>query len=149
MKIMSAELTNAEVKYLLELKKFRKSDDDYELPNFGGKLKIPLLSADRKEEFFLYVSSGHIDINRRSFVNVAKKTIPLARIDLAGADHHNPDGTDVSLPHIHIYKERYADKWAYPLPDDFADCVSTYDFLDKFMDYCHIIKRPKIIMELF
>ncbi len=146
---METDLTDFEASHLRGMEKHRKSEDMYKYPDLCGGISIPLVSANKKEEFSLAISRGHIDISRNSFVNVARKAIPLVRLDLAGGMHHNPDGTEIPLPHIHIYKEGFALKWAYPLPKDFANCNSVPEYLDKFMDFCNITKKPKIDMGLF
>ena len=43
----------------------------------------------------------------------------------------------------------HGDKYAYSLPEFFDDCKEPKDFLEKFMDYCHIIKKPIIEEDLF
>ncbi len=146
---MEMELTDIEATHLLEMEKLRKFEDMYKYPDLGGGISIPLVSANKKEEFTLAISRGHIDISRNSFVNVVRKAIPLVRLDLAGGIHRNPDGTEISVPHIHIYKEGFALKWAYSLPKGFKYCNSVYEYLDNFMDFCNITKKPKIDIGLF
>lgn len=45
----------------------------------------------------------------------ARQTIVLARLDF-GAPHRNPDGKEIGVPHLHLYREGYGDKFAYPVP---------------------------------
>jgi len=51
--------------------------------------------------------------------------------------------------HLHIYKEGFGDKYAYPLPEEFIDCKDINDFLEKFMNYCNIVNKPIIEEDLF
>ncbi|MDG6271690.1 DUF6978 family protein [Glaesserella parasuis] len=85
-----------------------------------------------------------------TFQTRARKAIVLVRLDIEGPPHRNPDGEEIICPHIHLYREGYGDKWAYPLPDELKSVLDRpYELLDKFMDYCHIIGKPMIQRELF
>ena len=146
---MSSGLSKEEIDYLLNLEKNCKSSQKYNFPSLGGKIEIELSSTDKKEEFLLDVWRSRIDLTRTKFQNRARNTIPLLRLDINSAPHKNPDGVQLGGTHFHIYREGYGDKFAYPLPDEFADCKSPGEFLEKFMDYCHIIKKPIIEEDLF
>ncbi|KJU85379.1 prophage protein [Candidatus Magnetobacterium bavaricum] len=43
-----------------------------------------------------------------------ERKIILLRLCFGGHPHRNPDDTEISSPHLHRYREGYADKWAYP-----------------------------------
>lgn len=146
---MSDKISKAEIEYLLNLEQNCKSSQKYIFPSLGGKIEIELSSTDKKEDFLLDVWRSHIDLTRTKFQNRARNTIPLVRLDINSAPHKNPDGEQLAGTHLHIYKEGYNDKFAYSLPGEFTDCKSPGDFLEKFMDYCHIIKKPIIEEDLF
>ncbi len=146
---MSSGLSKEEIDYLLNLEKNCKSSQKYNFPSLGGKIEIELSSADKNEDFLLDVWRSHIDLAKTKFQNRARKTVPIVRLDINSAPHKNPDGVHLGGTHFHIYREGYDDKFAYPLPDEFADCKSSRDFLAKFMDYCHIMKKPIIEEDLF
>lgn len=146
---MVTELSQSEIDYLLKLEKHCIEIGKYEFPAQGGKIEIPLVSADRKEEFKLDINRSYINLSKNSFQNRARKTIVLLRLDLGGAPHKNPDGTVIPCPHLHINKEGFGDKVAYPLPDFFKNCENPADFLKLFMDYCHITQLPNIEIGLF
>ncbi len=146
---MGTELIQSEIDYLLKLEKHCIETNKYLFPDQGGKIEIPLVSADRREEFKLDISRSHVNLSKNTFQNRARKTIVLLRLDLGGAPHRNPDGTEIPSPHLHINKEGFGDKVAYPLPDFFKNCVNTEDYLKSFMDYCHITQLPKIEIGLF
>lgn len=146
---MSAELTQNEIEYLLNLEKNYVGTQKFKYPTLGGKLNIQLSSADKNEEFILDVTRSHISLTKNSFQNRARGSVILLRLDLDSAPHRNPDGEIVTGNHLHIYKEGYGDKFAYPLPDNFVKCNDVKDFLQQFMDYCHIINKPIIEEDLF
>jgi hypothetical protein len=112
-------------------------------------LKIPLKSKDQHEEFILDISRGRIALKKSTFQIRTKLTIALARIDIAGAPHRNPDGKEIACPHIHRYRHGAGDKWAEPLPQVFSDPENLLQVLEDFMDFCNFTKKPIIQRELF
>ena len=143
-------LTQQEADALLVLEKYDFSNDEYKFPYLGGSLRLSLQSMDKKETFNLDVTRGYIALEKITFQTRARKAVVLVRLDIDGPPHRNPDGEEIGCPHIHLYREGYGDKWAYPLPDELK-CVldNPYNLLDKFMNYCHIIGKPIIQRELF
>ena len=78
-----------------------------------------------------------------------KKIIPLLRLDI-GVGHRNPDGQEIQGPHLHIYREGYDAKWAYPLPiDKFKNIKDIRATLNDFMKFCNIVDPPNINLGLF
>lgn len=146
---MSAELTQNEIEYLLNLEKNYVGAQKFKYPTLGGKLNIQLSSNDKNEDFILDITRSHISLSKNTFQNRARGVIILLRLDLNPAPHRNPDGKVVTGNHLHVYKEGFGDKYAYPLPEEFIDCKGINDFLDTFMDYCHIINKPIIEEDLF
>ncbi|MDD2173711.1 hypothetical protein N5916_00050 [Glaesserella parasuis] len=143
-------LTQQEADALLTLGKYDFSDGEYKFPYMGGSLRLSLQSMDKKEAFNLDVTRGYIALEKITFQTRARKAVVLVRLDIEGPPHRNPDGEEITCPHIHLYREGYGDKWAYPLPDELKSVLDRpYELLDKFMDYCHIIGKPMIQRELF
>ena len=108
------ELTQAEADILLNMPKRRVSEQEYEF-SLIERIEIRLESTDGREQFLLDLSSGRIDLLKRTFQSRVRVAIVLARLDLGGAPHRNPDGEEIACPHLHVYREGYGDKWAYPL----------------------------------
>ena len=53
--------------------------------------------------------------------------------------HLNPDGTLVSGPHLHVYREGFDDSIAIPLSSVFPELSNdTVELVKAFLDYCHI-----------
>ena len=91
---------------------------------------------------------------RPTFQTRARRTIVLARIDIAGKAHRNLDnyphrpGQRFTGVHIHIYREGFGDRVAY-LPEDLTafripQQPHDLDWLTAFLDFCNIIDRPAI-----
>ena len=73
----------------------------------------------------------------------------MCRLDL-GVPHRNPDGEEIPAPHLHIYREGYDDKWAYPLPQDtFTNIDDKWQIFLDFMKYCNIVDAPNFKRGLF
>jgi len=121
----------------------------YEYPGLGGSIRVPLKSHNGREDFILDVSRGRIDLMKNNFQNRARQITILARLDIGGAPHRNPDGTEVPCPHLHLYKEGFGDKWAEPLPVPFKDINDPYDLLEKFMNFCNVVDKPNINKIIF
>jgi hypothetical protein len=144
-----ASVTQIEADALLALEKHRVDETLHRFPFLNSHVTIPLVSQDRREEFQLDIRRGRIDLAKVTYQNRARSILILARLDLAGPPHRNPDGEDIPCPHLHVYREGYGDKWAYPAaPTEFTDLDDLWASLDDFMRYCNITKTPNILRTL-
>ncbi len=143
-------LTQGEADALIALEKQRLDDAKYEFPDLGGAVRIQLVSPDHRENFHLDLSRGSIDLARVKYQNRARQVVILVRLDLAGPPHRNPDGEELTCPHIHIYREGFGDKWAVPVPaETFVDVTDIWQTLQDFYQFCNITKPPIIEKGLF
>ena len=143
-------LTAAEAEALISMPKIKVNDDRHDYPGTGGSLVIPLTSKDKREEFLLDIYRGRIDLLKGTYQNRARQVVVLVRVDFGGAPHRNPDGAEVPSPHMHLYREGFADKWAVPLPSDkFPNVTDLWQLLDDFMRFCNVVDRPEIVRGLF
>jgi len=133
------ELTQAEADELIAMSKQCPEARTWQIPDPGNMVRIPLVSKDRREHFTLDLSRGRVDLRKGAYQNRARKVFVLARLDFGGQPHRNPDGEDIACPHLHLYREHYADRWAFDLPalvfSDPSDLLLT---LDDFLRYCNI-----------
>jgi hypothetical protein len=143
-------LTQAEADALLAMDKYRADDTLRDFPELGGYLSVELISEDKRERFLLDIQRGRIDLSKVTYQNRAHRTIILARLDIAGPPHRNPDGVEIECPHLHLYREGSADKWAAPIdPAVFPNTADLWATLERFMDFCHVVDRPNIQRGLF
>ena len=143
-------LTQSEADFLIAMAKVRKDDIARDYPDLGGKLAIPLLSADGTESFFLDLARGRIDLGKHTYQNRGRKTIVLVRLDVGGRPHRNPDDTRIGSPHLHLYREGFSDRWAFPVPSDrFGNLGDPRRVLHDFLGYCNVVKPPIIQRGLF
>ena len=88
--------------------------------------------------FSLDVTQKRIVLKLKCQLRCTTEPVVLARLDFA-SHHRNPDGTAVGVPHLHVYREGYGDKFAYEVPpcmlknpDDplqvLLDFLETYHF---------------------
>lgn len=137
--------TQAEADALLAVLKERLDDSEWQFPGPIPSVRIPLASRHGSERFVLDLNRGRINVLKRTYQTRGRQVVILARLDLVGAPHRNPDGTEIACPHLHLYREGYEDKWAIPVPRDlFSDLSNRQRTLDEFMAYCNVVKPPVI-----
>lgn len=144
-------ITQEEFKILHQMKKYLEVDTNgIEWPKKGKNLVVPCFSTDNKEEFDITINRGRIEIRKINYQELynADKTI-LFRIDNMGPPHMNPDGIIIECPHIHIHKEGYGTKWAYPLSDVMeVECENPTELFKAFLEYINIVDIPDIKFQL-
>ncbi len=143
-------ISQAEADYLFGMEKIAANKNRWDFPTMGVKIEIPLVSRDKKGNFLLDINRGRIDLKRITYQNRARQIVILVRLDLSGPPHRNPDDSEIPPPHIHKYKEGFADKWAYPIPEEiFRNTDDQWQTLQEFMDYCNITEQPDIRRVMF
>ena len=142
------DLTQAEADILLAMEKHRMDDDSHRFSAL--RLEIPLQSADQRENFLLDIGRGRIDLVKVTYQTRAKQTVILARLDFGGKPHRNPDGEEILSPHMHIFREGFADKWAEPLPaEHFTNLGDSWVLFEDFLRFCNVTRPPVFERELF
>lgn len=72
----------------------------------------------------------------------------MLRLDIEGPAHLNPDGNEIQCPHIHIYKEGYQLKWAYPLNQHIkTNTDDLFQVLIDFLKYNNVQKDDNISIQ--
>lgn len=143
-------LTQAEADALISMEKHRANEERADFPMDGQSVVLLLQSADGREQFLLDLSRGRIDLLKVKMQNRGRQVVVLVRLDLGGAPHRNPDGEEVPVPHLHVYREGYGDKWAVPVPADrFSNVSDVWTTLEDFMRFCNITQPPHIQLGLF
>jgi hypothetical protein len=141
-------LSQMDAETLLFMEKVRVNNETLLFPDLGGHIEVPLISRDRREAFSLNINRKRISL-KTGYQMRGRQVVVLARLDFA-APHRNPDGSEVSVPHLHLYREGYGDKWAYPLPEDLLSRPDDqWQVLHDFMAYCRIVEVPNLTRGLF
>ena len=148
--MIETNLTQQEADALIAMEKHRTNDSLSDFPSEGESITLPLLSADNREQFLLDLSRARIDLHKVKMQNRARQVVVLVRLDLGGAPHRNPDGKEIPVPHLHLYREGYGDKWAVPVPaNHFHNLSDVWKTLNDFMGYCNITQPPRLQPGLF
>lgn len=135
--------------YLIGLEK-RIVEPYVSFPSSSEKNTLNIQSLDGSETFLLDINrAGSIRISRCTFQERYNITIALIRLDLdENKPHQNPDDAIIKGPHIHIYKEGYGDRWAYPItelnPCPFSDTSDLLTSFIEFCAYCNVSTIPDI-----
>jgi hypothetical protein len=147
---MSIDLSQADADALISMPKRAADDRQYDFPGPGERLVLPLTSLDKREDFLLDITRMQINVAKVNYQNRARQVVVLMRLDLGGSPHRNPDGEIIPCPHLHIYREGYGDKWAFPLPaGKFGNLPNLFETLQEFMAECNIVEAPKMQGGLF
>lgn len=151
METMSARnLTQTEADRLLAMDKGRSDRKVHPYPDLGGKLTVPLVSTDGLETFLLDLSRGRISLRREKLQTRARRTVVLARLDIGGRPHRNPDDSLIGSPHLHLYREGFAARWAFPVPEtEFGNLYDPPATLDDFLRFCNVVEPPFFQRGLF
>ena len=143
-------LGQEEADRLLGLEKVPANDDSYTFPFLSGKLAIDLINHTEREEFILNYTQSKINLEKRNHQMRGQQVIILARLDLYGPPHRNPDGQEIGPCHMHLYREGYGDKWAFPVPSErFQNLKDAYQTFLDFMRYCNVVEFPDVERSLF
>lgn len=143
-------LSQSEADALIAMEKVKVDNQNWDYPDLGGRISIPLVSKNKRESFILDISRGKIDLLKGTYQDRARQIIVLVRLDFGDQPHRNPDGEEIRSPHLHIYREGYRDKWAVSISaNQFSNVSDLWQTLQEFMRYCSITDVPNIERGLF
>src|SRR5438552_2321861 len=64
--------------------------------------------------------------------------------------HPHPDDEEIGIPHLHLYREGFGDKWAMPLPPEmFRNPAHVWMTFEDFLQFCNITQPPHVERGLF
>lgn len=144
----SSSIAENEAEHLLKMPKQQENQTArYPFPTHGGKVEIPLVSLDRRENFIFHVNRKRIVLST-TYQTRTKSSIVLARLDF-DAPHLNPDGRKVGVPHLHYYREGYGDRWATDQISFLKGSETTKEIIDAFFEHCNIVGKINLDLDLF
>ena len=144
-------ITQQEFEQIMKFKKQFKESEQISLSNPWSK---EIISLESNDTFILDFSNrGPIELRKFKYNKRYRQSIILLRFESSGK-HTNPEGTDGKVfegPHIHIYKEGYDDKWAFPVSKIGIENIHSTksQILVKFLEYCNVSNYPIIQDNLF
>lgn len=138
-------LTQAEADQFMQMAKhFVRPPAFITIPS-GCDDTYEVTGSNDRERFLLDVWRGRLRLTKLRFQNRVQTVVVLVRLDIDGAPHTNPDGARLSGTHLHLFREGYDDRWAYPVdlrifsvPDDPARTFH------EFCTYCKIESPPPV-----
>jgi hypothetical protein len=143
-------ISQQEFEYLLKLdKEFEDLSNRIQLGPAPIQWTRKLISSGNHETFFFDFYRGSFELSKYTFNKRYRQTIIMLRYDNGGRDT-NPDGVLIIGPHVHLYKEGYNDKFAYPISEIKANSSdSMEEVLKKIMQFCNVNKMPTIEVPMF
>mgnify|MGYP001558414863 FL=1 len=156
-------LTQSEADCLFEMPKKPKYGNPLAFPHAGGKLLAEFVSLDGREVFLFNINRASIVVSKCTYQKRARQVEILRRLDIGGSSHPNPsvesvpleflapyNGLEIPCPHLHIYVEGFADKWAIPSPANLMNSnTDLYAIMESFLRYCNVQEMPNIERGLF
>ncbi len=110
------------------------ADDTYELAD-----------PNNRETFLLDVWRGTLRLSKLKYQNRVRTVVILIRLDVDGAPHTNPDGERLSGTHLHLFKEGFDDKWAFPVDGErFPTLSDPGGLFHDFCAFCNIESPPPV-----
>ena len=136
-------LKQEEFEKLLKLPKTFSTVEKLEISNAPSNWTRKVISTESKDEFLIDFYRGSYDLTRFTINKRYKTNIILLRFD-SGGMHKNPDGKIIKGAHIHIYKEGFDDKFAYPITD-FGITENNFTIKEIFiilLKFCNFVEIP-------
>lgn len=138
-------LTQQEADDLIAMKKTFVKSVTISIPP-GTDQTHELIGDDKREMFLLDLGRGAIRLSKLKFQTRARIIVVLVRLDINGSPHRNPDGTRLGGTHLHIYREGFEYKIAFPLlPWQFSNTDDICQTLEDFYRYCNIERAAPYI----
>ncbi len=148
-------LGQADADLLLKTPKLFENEVVLEIPQTtNGHYEYNLISKNKREKFVFNYGRYGRDSLKLKYQTRAREVIILARLDISGRPHRNPPTEDFPVgeyiigPHIHLYREGYDDKFAFPLEQvpemSIKDINDGVEVLETFLYYCSVEKIPDI-----
>ena len=85
--VTDLNLTQIEADALIAVEKHGTGETEWRFALPGDRLTIPLISADKREGFFLDVTRSEIKLTKATFQNRVRQSVILRRLDIAGPPH--------------------------------------------------------------
>lgn len=142
-------ITQSEFDYLITIDKRFEKADELVLGPAPISWERNIIAIKTKDTFILDFYRGSFELSKYTYNKRYRQTIILLRYDAKGR-HTNPDGITFDGPHVHIYKEGFDDKFAYPVTDIGIDKMDEMEaILEKFLTYCNVKSIPSIQTTMF
>lgn len=112
----------------------------------GNNARFELRGVEHPEErFHMDLGRGRRKVTKLKYQTRARVHVVLARLDIDGAPHTNPDGSIIGGTHIHLFREGWDDRWAVAVdPAEFSDLSDQAQALIDFCKVCRVVDLPML-----
>ena len=142
-------ITQEEFDYLIKQEKVFDELDPIELAPPPMEWTRSLTAPETKEKFLLDFFRSGFELTKYTYNKRFRQTIILVRYDSMGR-HTNPDGVTFNGPHVHLYREGFNDKFAFPVSELGIDDNDRMNIvLEKLLTYCNVTTTPMITPPLY
>ena len=133
-----SDLSQSEFDFLMSLEKEFEDKSTIVLGPAPLQWSRRLKSTTTNDNFSLDFYRGTFKIQKYTYNHRYNQTLAVFRFDSFGT-HTNPDGEKLTGFHVHLYKEGFGDKFAYPASEFGIDETDSMDIvLQKFLVYCKV-----------
>lgn len=142
-------ISQPEFGYLMTLEKNFTDSAEISLGPAPIRWQRELLAKKTKDAFTLHFYRGSVELKKFTYNKTVRTSIVLIRYDALGR-HTNPPGTDGKSfdgPHVHLYRDGFDDKWAFPVTEiklKENPTPTMEEVFEKFCAYCSILDCPPI-----
>ena len=138
-----------EYDYLMSVEKVFSETDDIELGPAPIRWQRNINAIQSREAFILDFYRGSFELRKYTTNKRYRQTIIFLRYDSMGR-HTNPDGTTFDGPHVHLYREGFNDRFAFPVTEIGVDSsLAMEEVFQKILSYSNVIQVPQIHLSIF
>jgi hypothetical protein len=142
-------ITQTEFSRLLSLEKTFDAADTLILGPPPASWSRGLTAPSTRDKFILDFRRSGFEITKYSYNKRYRQTIIMVRY-CSTVRHTNPDGVTFDGPHVHLFREGFDDKFAFPVSEMGVDSGDAMDIvLIKLLRYCNVSGIPVIELGLF
>lgn len=143
-------ITQLEFNYLIQQgKEFEDMNEPIRLGPAPLQWTRKINSLETKDTFLLDFYRGSLELSKYTVNKRYRQTVILLRYDNGGR-HTNPDGQIFEGPHVHIYREGYNGKFAFPISEIGVNSSDSMELvLQKIMEFCNVKRLPIIEISMF
>jgi len=143
-------ITQPEYEFLMrQAKAFEDKSNPIQLAPAPLQWIRKINSLTSKETFNLDFYRGSFELTKYTVNKRYRQTVIMLRYDNGGR-HTNPDGVLFEGPHVHLYREGYNDKFAFPISEiDVVVNDTMEEVFSKIMHFCNVKNLPSIEVPMF
>ena len=142
-------ITQKEFDFLIALEKVFDDANPIVLAPAPLEWTRSLTAPETKEKFLLDFRRSGFELAKYKYNKRYRQTIILVRYCNTGR-HTNPDGAEFNGAHVHLYREGFDDKFAFPISEvGVGDNDRMNIVLEKLLKFCSVTSTPMVTPPLY